>query len=160
MPFRDPAESGHLRLFYKDRRPTAFGRFYMGVCAWASGLGLTPSIVTTLETSEPETGRLVRTVLAPVNHEGQRYLISMLGDGSRWVRNARAAGGDAFIKRGSRRRVKLAEIPAAERAPILKAWCRIAPSGRQHLPVPYDAPLPQFEAIAAHYPVFRIDPAP
>jgi len=46
----------------------------------------------------------------------------MLGDGSEWVQNARAAGGTAFIKRGRLRSVKLTEIPPQERAPILKAW--------------------------------------
>lgn len=34
-----------------------------------------------------------------------------------------------------------------------------ATSGRKHLPVPYDAPVSAFEAIAGDYPVFRIDPA-
>jgi hypothetical protein len=45
-----------------------------------------------------------------------------------------------------------------ERAPILKAWCQIATSGRRHLPVPYDAPISAFETIVTDYPVFRIDP--
>ena len=83
----------------------------------------------------------------------------MLGDGSEWVRNVRAAGGEAFIKRSRSRPAMLTEIPPRERAPILKAWCQVATSGRQHLPVPHDAPVPAFEAIAADYPVFRIDPA-
>jgi hypothetical protein len=51
----------------------------------------------------------------------------------------------------------LVEIPAKERAPILKAWCQVATSGRQHLPVPAQASVADFEAIAADYPVFRID---
>ena len=81
----------------------------------------------------------------------------MLGDGSDWVKNIRAAGGKAFIKRGRSRPVMLTELKAEERAPILKAWCRVATSGRKHLPVLHDAPLSDFEAIAADYPVFRID---
>jgi hypothetical protein len=83
----------------------------------------------------------------------------MLGDGSEWVQNVRAAGGEAFIKRGRSRPVMLTEIPSEEQAPILKAWCQVATSGRHHLPVPHDAPVSAFEAIAADYPVFRIDPA-
>ena len=82
----------------------------------------------------------------------------MLGNRSEWVQDVRAAAGEAFIKRGRSRAVKLIEIPAEERAPILKAWCRVATSGRQHLPVPHDAPVAAFEAIAADYPVFRIEP--
>jgi hypothetical protein len=53
----------------------------------------------------------------------------------------------------------LTEIPAKERAPILKAWCEVATSGRQRLPVAHDAPVSAFETIAPDCPVFRIDPA-
>ena len=81
----------------------------------------------------------------------------MLGDGSEWVQNVRAAGGKAFVKRGHRQPVTLVEIPSKDRAPILKAWCQVATSGRKHLPVAYDAPVSAFEAIAADYPAFRID---
>jgi hypothetical protein len=56
--------------------------------------------------------------------------------------------------------VVLTEIPPDERAPVLKAWCQVAKSGRRHLPVSYDAPLSAFEAIATDYPVFRIDAVP
>lgn len=159
-PFRDPAENdGLLRHFYRDWRPTRLARIHNGVWAWASGLGLLPPIVLTLQTRSRDSGALVSTVLAPVDHNGHRYLVSMLGHGSQWVQNARAARGEAFIKRGQTRRVMLVEIPIAERAPILKAWCQVATSGRRHLPVRYDAPITAFEAIARSYPVFRIDPA-
>ncbi len=83
----------------------------------------------------------------------------MLGDGSNWVQDVRASHGAAFIKRGRSRPVVLTEIAPEERAPILKAWCAIATSGRKHLPLPPEAPLAAFAAIAADYPVFRIDPA-
>jgi len=159
-PFRDPAENDRsLRHFYRNWRPTRLGRIHNAVWAWASGIGLLPPIVLTLQTRDRSNNRLVSTVLAPVDYYDQRYLVSMLGGGSQWVQNARAAGGEAFIKRGETRRVRLVEIHAADRAPILKAWCQVATSGRRHLPVPCDAPLSAFEAIAEHYPVFRIDPA-
>lgn len=155
----DPAEQGgYLRFFYRDWRPTRLARYWNGAFAWVSGLGLTPDILLTLQTKSPGSERLSSTVLAVAEFQGERYLVSMLGDGSQWVRNVRAAGGDAFIKRGRSRPVRLIEIPPEARAPILKAWCQIATSGRRHLPVPYDAPLSAFEEIAADYPVFRIGP--
>ena len=40
-----------------------------------------------------------------------------------------------------------------------KAWSQVATSGRKHLPVSQDSPESAYEAIAADYPVFRIDPA-
>lgn len=64
----------------------------------------------------------------------------------------RAAGGEAFIKRGRARRVRVTELPPAERAPMLKAYCEVATSGSHHFPVPYTAPLSEFEAVAAHNP--------
>ena len=157
--YHDPAERGHLRLFYRDWRPTRLGKLVNGCWAWLAGLGLTPQILLTLQVKGRRSGRLRDTVLVVAEHDGQRYLVSMLGDGSEWVRNVRAAGGKAFVKRGQSRPVQLTEVPAGERGPILKAYCQVATSGRQHLPVSHHSPLSEFNAVAERYPVFRIDPA-
>jgi hypothetical protein len=160
MPREDPAERrGYLRLFYRGWRPTRLGRVWSRAYAWVTGLGLLPPSLLTLQVRSRRTGRLSSTVLVVATHHGQRYLVSMLGDGSEWVRNVRAASGRALIKRGRARSVVLTEIPPEQRAPILKAWSQVASSGRQHLPVPLDAAVAAFAAIAADYPVFRIDPA-
>lgn len=45
-----------------------------------------------------------------------------------------------------------------DRAPIIRENVRRACAGRQHIPVAVDAPLRDYEAIAADYPTFRIDP--
>jgi hypothetical protein len=156
----DPAESsGFLRFFYRDWRPTRLGRMTSAAWAWAAGLGLAPHKVLSLGVKDRHSGRVENTVLAVASYQGQRYLVSMLGDGSQWVQNVRAGGGKAFIKRGRSRPVVLTEIMPEGRAPILKAWCQVATSGRQHLPISPDAPIHAFEAIAGDYPVFRIDPA-
>jgi hypothetical protein len=84
----------------------------------------------------------------------------MLGEGSNWVQDIRAMHASAFLKRGRMHPVVLTEIAPDNRAPVLKAWCQVATSGRRHLPVSYDSPLSAFEAIAADYPVFRIDAVP
>jgi hypothetical protein len=110
----------------------------------------------TLLVKARRSGSLVAHVLVPITFEGRVYLVSMLGEGSNWVQDVRAMGGAAFLKRGRSWPVVLIEVPVAERPPILKAWCQIATSGRRHLPVPYDAPVSAFEAIAADYPVFRV----
>jgi hypothetical protein len=153
---KDPAETTSLRFYYRDWRPTLYGRIWTRIWAWATGLGILPDIVTTLVVKSRQDGRLIAHVLVPIEWEGKVYLVSMLGEGSNWVQDLRAAGGEAFLKRGRTKPVTLVEVPAAERAPIIKAWCQIATSGRQHLPVPYDAPLSAFEAVAADFPVFRI----
>jgi hypothetical protein len=73
------------------------------------------------------------------------------------VRNVRAAGGRAVVRHGRREAVRLVEIDAAERAPILRRYLAIAPGARPHLPVDRRAPLTDFERIAADFPVFRVD---
>lgn len=159
-PREDPAEkSGYLRYFYRNWRPTRLARIWNDADAWVAALGLLPPLLVTLQVRSRRDGRLTSTILVAAHHRGRRYLVSMLGNGSEWVLNARAAGGQAHIKRGRSRAVTLTEIPPAERAPILKAWCEVATSGRRHLPVPHDAPVSAFAAIAEDYPVFRIDPS-
>jgi hypothetical protein len=91
---------------------------------------------------------------------GVRYLVSMLGEKSRWVRNVRAAGGRATIRHGRRAPVKLEEVAVEARAPILKRYLALAPGARAHIPVDQQAPLHEFERIAGDYPVFRIGGTP
>ena len=156
----DPAEqSGYMRLFYRNWRPTRFGRIVQRALAWLSGLGLMPPVLLTLQVKGRRSGSLRTSILVVARHDGRSYLVGMLGDRSDWVQNVRAAGGEAFVKRGRSHPVRLTEVPAGERAPILKAYCQVATSGRKHFPVPPDAPLSQFSDIARDYPVFRIDPA-
>lgn len=156
----DPAEQrGYLRYFYRDWRPTRLARIWNRAYAWVAGLGVLPTLLVTLQVKSRTSGRLYSTILVVADHEDGRYLVSMLGNESEWVKDVRAAGGDAFIKRGRVRQVQLTELRPEERAPILKAWCQIATSGRQHLPVAPDAPVSAFAAIAGDHPVFRITEA-
>ena len=159
-PREDPAErTGYLRFFYRGWRPTSIGRLWSRMYAWVSSLGLLPGLLLTLETNDRSSDRVNSTILVVATYQGQRYLVSMLGDGSEWVQNVRAAGGKASIKRGRAQPVQLTEIPPHERASILKEWAQVATSGRQHLSVSHDAPISAFEEIAGEYPVFRIDQA-
>jgi hypothetical protein len=52
-----------------------------------------------------------------VKQAGQQYLVSMVGEGE-WVKNVRAAGGEAYLISG-RRRVRLQAVPVERRAPII-----------------------------------------
>jgi hypothetical protein len=160
MQHTDPAErSPVMRLFYRGWRPTRLGRWSNRAMAWWSGLGLPPRVQAALEVRGRTSGerRTVPIVIARI--DGKRYLVSMLGPRSEWVRNVEAAGGDAVIRQGKRQRVHLVALPVSERAPVIRAYVAVATSGRTHFPVRKDAPLSDFEAIADRYPVFRIDPA-
>lgn len=73
-------------------------------------------------------------------------------------RNVRAAEHRAVLLQRDRTAVRLDEVPVEHRAPIIKRYCKVAPSGRVHILVDLDAPIAAFEAIAIDYPVFRIVP--
>jgi deazaflavin-dependent oxidoreductase (nitroreductase family) len=158
-PHPDPAEhSAVMRLFYRGWRPTRLGRWVNRVQGWWSGLGLPPKIQAVLEVRGRASGRIRSNPVAIATVAGKRYLVSMLGPRSDWVKNVEAAHGAAVLRQGRRRRVHLVPVPPEQRAPVLREYVRIAPSGRRHFPLPVGAPLPAFAAIAERYPVYRIEP--
>lgn len=158
-PERDPAERGVVRLFYRDWRPTRLGRIANRVTAWWSSTGLPPSFQQTIEVRGRSSGKPRSNPIVIARVGGKRYLVSMLGPGSEWVKNVAAAKGEAVLRHGRRESVRLVPVPPEERAPVLQEYVRIATSGRTHFPVARGAPLSEFAAIADRYPVFRIDPA-
>jgi hypothetical protein len=93
-------------------------------------------------------------VLANVGDD--RYLVAMLGEGTNWVANVRAAGGQAVLRHGRREAVRLEEVAPRDRAPILRRYLQLAPGARPHVPVDRRAPVADFERIADRYPVFRV----
>jgi deazaflavin-dependent oxidoreductase (nitroreductase family) len=144
-------------VFYSSGRPTRAGRVANRLSEWYAAAGGPPSWQISLETLGRKSGRTFRTVLGVARHDGADYLVSMLGEKSAWVHNVRAAGGDAVIRHGGRRRVRLEEIPPSTRAPVLKAYCARARSGRRHFePLTPQSSVDEFATVADRYPVFRI----
>jgi hypothetical protein len=94
-------------------------------------------------------GHPISFPLVTVVVDGQRYLVSMLGANVAWVRNLRAADGYALLRHGRTERVRLEEIPVAERGPVLKAYVKRAPGARPRLGVDKGASLETLEAMAA-----------
>jgi deazaflavin-dependent oxidoreductase (nitroreductase family) len=148
------------RLFYANGRPNRAGKAFGDFWVKVSNAGLGPEFFVALETIGNKTGRHSSIPLVVADYDGAKYLVSMLGEHSPWVHNVRAAGGRAVLRHGEAREVQLIEVPAADRAPIIKAYLARATGGRPHIPVRPDAPLAEFEAIAADFPVFRIEPVP
>ena len=147
------------KWFYRGGRPNWLATIANRCSAAVHALGIAPNYLATLEVRGRRSGRTVSLPLVMAVVDGERYLVSMLGPESDWVKNVEAAHGDAVIRQGRRRRAHLVEVPTQQRAPILREYVRIASSGRQHFPLPVGAPLSEFEAIAGRYPVYRIDPA-
>ena len=121
-----------------------------------ASLGLPPGFVVKLETKGRRSGKTRSTILLTASHNGERYLVSVLGDGCQWVRNVRAAGGEAVIQHGRRRDVSLADVPVERRAPVLRAYLKWALGARPLFGVSHKAPVEEFAAIADRHPVFRI----
>jgi deazaflavin-dependent oxidoreductase (nitroreductase family) len=114
------------------------------------------STYVTLEVVGRKSGKIISLPLVVAFVDGQRYLVSMLGDDVQWVRNIRASGGKAVIRTGKREEVLLKDVPVDQRAPILKAYLQRATGAQPHISVSKDAPLAEFEKVAAAYPVFQI----
>lgn len=148
------------RWMYRGGRPNWLAKILNRFWAMVHSLGLAPNYLVTLEVPGRKSGKIVAVPLVMAVIEGQRYLVSMLGADAQWVLNVRAAGGRAVLRGGSLEHICLEEVPAGQRAPVLKAYLRRAPGARPHLPVRQDAPLTEFEKIAGDYPVFRVVPEP
>ena len=148
-----------LRAMYAGGRGNDAARRFARVWAAVFGAGLASRRWVTLEVAGRSTGRPTRFPLGMADWQGNWYLVSMLGENCNWVRNVRAAGGSATIRHGRARACHLVEVPVDERAPILKRYLQQVPGARPHLPVDRYASLSAFEAIAARYPTFRVEPA-
>ena len=110
-----------------------------------SRLGLATTLGVTGRKSGAE-----RTV--PVNvleHEGKRYLLAPRGE-TDWVRNLRASGHAELRRRGRSERIRVSEIAAQDRAPLIAAyraeWDSQVKRYFEQLPDPAD------------HPTFLIDP--
>lgn len=156
---RWPHSDDDLRAMYAGGRGNATARRFARFWAAVLGTGLLPRRWVTLEVVGRRTGRVTRFPLGMADWEDNWYLVPMLGNDCNWVRNVRAAGGLATIRHGRARAHHLVEVPVEERSPILKRYLQKVPGARPHVPVDRNAPLAEFEAIAARYPVFRVEAA-
>lgn len=146
------------RWMYRTGRPGLLAKALNAVTSFQfrAGLGAKGWIV--LEVRGRKSGRVIAFPLASVEEDGERYLVAMLGERTNWVRNVRAANGQAVLVRNGRQVVRLVELPVRERAPIIARYVDEVPGGRPHIPVDKDAPLAEYEAIAGEFPVFRVVP--
>jgi deazaflavin-dependent oxidoreductase (nitroreductase family) len=149
-----PAWYAPKRWIYRGGRPGLLAKAMNRLTARLYATGSSRR-GTTLEVRGRRTGNPVSLPVVVADYEGSRYLVSMLGTEANWVRNVQAAGGHAALVRHSRRAVQLVEVPVGQRAPVLRRYLEVAPGARPHIPISRDAPLEQFQQIAAQFPVFR-----
>jgi F420H(2)-dependent quinone reductase len=144
------------RWMYRGGRPNQLTKIINRGWAFIHALGIFPNYLVTLEVVGRQSGKTISFPLAMTVLNGERYLVSMLGENTNWVHNVRAAEGKATLRHGVSEQVLLKELDVNQRAPILKAFLGHAPGARPHIPVSKDAPVSEFEKIASQYPVFQV----
>jgi len=125
-------------------RPNGFERKIFGKLATRFGIGGAVGLAVAGRKSGT-----VRTVPVIVTeHEGSRYIISTRGE-AEWVKNLRAANGQAELAGKRRERIAAVEVPVAERADIIAAYRQVAGGVVKRY----------FDALPAEsdHPVFRIE---
>ena len=144
------------RWLYRRQRPNWIARIANRAWATVASSGIASNSVVTLEVTGRKSGRTVSLPVVVAVVDAERYLVSMLGENVNWIQNVRAAGGRAVLRSGCREEVHLEEVPAEQRAPILRAYLQHAPGARPHVPVSKDAPLAEFEKVTPAFPAFRV----
>lgn len=144
------------RWLYRGRRPHGLARLLNRSQVALAARGIGPERVVALEVRGRHSGRTIALPVVVTEHHGEHYLVSMLGEDTNWVRNVRAADGAAVLRHRTAEAVHLEEVPAADRAKILRRYVDLAPGARPHIGLSPRAPLADFERIAPRFPVFRI----
>ena len=146
------------RWLYRGGHPGRVASVINRCTAAVYALGIAPNYLVTLDVVGRRSGRVLSLPMVMAVVGGERYLVSMLGEEVSWVRNMRGAGGNVTLRHGRREDVRLEEVTADRRAPILKAYLKRAPGARPHIPIHKDAPLSEFEQVSSQFPVFRVVP--
>lgn len=153
------------RFFYSQGRPNRVAILVNRAWSWQVASGLVPSRwpgkpvcgSTTVVVRGRHSGEERTTVATWIEHRGERYLVSMSGDDSDWVRNVRATAGEVELRRGARQQAVLEEVPVDQRAEIIRHWYRRTwRSTESRLGVDPNAGLDAFQRLARDHPVFRI----
>ncbi len=139
-------------------RPSGFTKWMNGVMGALGARGIGPKKMAKLEIKGRKSGVVRSVAVNLLNFDGQRYLVAPRGE-TEWVRNARAANGEAVIRRSKLESVTLTEILVGERAPIIQTYLHEnAWATQREFGISPKAPINEFEAIADKHPVFKITP--
>ena len=145
-----------MTVYHKPSGPVKVMNAFLGRLA---SIGLMPKDTVQLQVKGRKSGQTRSVAVTWVEHEGQRYLVAPRGN-TEWVRNAKAAGGEAVLKHGKSERVRLEELPVEQRAPIIKSYLKkTARVTKREFGIEPDAPIEEFQRVASDHPVFRVVPA-
>jgi deazaflavin-dependent oxidoreductase (nitroreductase family) len=157
----------------KPYRVTAHVRFSNAINASLVRLGIPLGSTSLLTVRGRKSGKLIQTPLSIFVQDQKRYLITPYGVVN-WVRNLRAAGGEATLTRGRHtEKIHALELEKDAAAPVFREAVRTGPAGMpavfvhlyirftlsQYLNVGVNASLEEFEREVLTHPVFLVQSA-
>ena len=157
----------------KQYRVNAFVRINNAMTSSLLRLGVNIGSFALLTVRGRKSGKPIETPIAIFVQEGKRYLITPYGVVN-WVRNLRAAGGEATITHSRRtEKIHAIELPPEAAAPIFREAVRSGPPGipaavirvyRYLFVLPYltvtaNSSLEEFEREVLTHPVFLLQSA-
>jgi len=157
----------------KHYRVNAFVRINNAMTTSLLRLGVNIGSFALLTVRGRKSGKPIETPIAIFVQEGKRYLVATYG-AVNWVRNLRAAGGEATITRSRRtEKIHAIELPPEAAAPIFREAVRSGPPGipaaifrvyRYLFVLPYlnvtaNSSLEEFEREVLTHPVFLLQSA-
>ena len=98
------------RWLYSHRHASGLARLLNAAQARLAAAGAGPRWLVTVEVTGRRTGRTISFPAVIADYDNGRYLVSMLGEDTNWVRNVRASGGRAVLRHGGREPVMLREV--------------------------------------------------
>ena len=157
----------------KHYRVNAFVRINNAMISSLLRLGINVWSFSLLTVRGRKSGKPIETPLVIFVQEGKRYLVAPYGVVN-WVRNLRAAGGEATITHSRRtEKIHAIELPPEEAAPIFREAVRSGPPGipaaifrgyRSLFVLPYlnvtaNSSLEEYEREALTHPIFLLQSA-
>ena len=157
----------------KQYRVNAFVRINNLIISSLLHVGISMGSFALLTVRGRKSGKPIETPIAIFNQERKSYLLTPYGVVN-WVRNLRAAGGEATITYGKRnQKIHAIELSPEEAAPIFRDALRSGPPGipdvvirwyRNLFVLPYlnvtmDSSLEEFEREVLTHPVFLLQSA-
>ncbi len=140
---------GPRKTFRMDWKHRLGNPFTAGL-AW---LGIGPFQL--LYTRGRKTGKIRKTPVTLVDHDGGKWLVAPYGAVS-WVQNARAAGSVAIRVGRSTRTYAIREVGPEEAAPVLRRYVSVAGTTRPFFWAAPGSPVDEFAREAHLHPVFAL----
>ncbi len=141
------------------KKPNTLTKKMNSFLGWIAARGIGPKRLVRLEHRGRVSGDTRSTAVIWTQLDDQRYLVSPRGE-TQWVRNVRADGGRAVLRRGGNAEtVRLEEIPVERRATIIKQYVAENKIVKGEFGLEPDDSIDQYNGIAANHPAFQIHAA-